>query len=195
MTASCHGWQFNSSGQCTHIPTLRQNSRIPARARVDVYPAVERYGVIFASLGDLPEAERPPIMDIAQWGQEGWGSAMQTDTEKVQIEHGHHGEKMDTQLAETTLGFEKEDRQVIENMRPHFSPRDTQSELLLPEDQIMVSYRRYLDTWEARGWRIDTDALLAKAHTRVSTVPSPGRREHRNWVLDTVPLRSAKALA
>ena len=32
----------------------------------------ERYGLIFAFLGDLPEAERPPILAVKEWGQEGW---------------------------------------------------------------------------------------------------------------------------
>lgn len=283
-----HGWQYNGSGQCVHIPTLRQGSKIPARARVDAYPVIERYGVVFAFLGDLPEDERPPIMDIAQWGQEGWsvtslvydwnasferviengldathtefvhpsaglqggfkpediraenlvetawGSAMQTDTDKVQIEHGHlgashqwtfltfkmpkfqgsfmfysfvrpidahsvrrylfnardfqHGEAMDKSLTETTLGFEKEDRPVIEAMQPQLSPRDTRSELLLPEDEVMVSYRRYLDAWQAKGWHIDMTALEKTRARKVYAVPCPSRRENRSWVMDSVPL-------
>ena len=39
---------------------------------MDAYPVVERYGLIFAFLGDLPQAERPPILAIPEWGQEGW---------------------------------------------------------------------------------------------------------------------------
>ena len=67
-----HGWQFNSAGRCTVVPSLGAESKIPQRARVDSYPTVEQYGIIFAFLGDLPEAERPPIMEIQEWGQEGW---------------------------------------------------------------------------------------------------------------------------
>ncbi|MGI9309363.1 MAG: hypothetical protein ACR2P6_08875, partial [Gammaproteobacteria bacterium] len=33
---------------------------------------VEKYGLIFAFLGDLPEHERPPIIDIPEWDQRGW---------------------------------------------------------------------------------------------------------------------------
>ena len=286
-----HGWQYAGDGRCTHIPTLRRDARIPRRARVDSYPVVERYGLVFAFLGDLPEEERPPILELKEWGQEGWsvtslvydwhasferviengldathtefvhpsaglqgsfdpdeilaerlvktdwGSAMQTDTEKVKIEHGHHGaahqwtfltfnmsgfngsfmfysfvrpidahsvtrylfnardfqhgEKMDRELSETTLSFEKEDRPVIEGMQPPFSPRDTHSELLLPEDEIMVSYRQFLDAWQARGWHIDNAAVSARQDRQVFAIPSPGRREHRNWVFDSVPLLPA----
>ena len=287
-----HGWQFNAAGQCVHIPTLRPGSSIPGRARVDSYPVEERYGMVFAFLGDLPEEERPPILEIKEWDKEGWsvtslvydwhanyerviengldathtefvhpsaglqggfdpadilderlvetdwGSAMQTDTRKVQIEHGHlgpanqwtfltfkmdgfsgsfmfysfvrpidensvmrylfnardfqHGEKMDQQLSETTLGFEKEDRPVIEGMRPHYSPRDTKSELLLPEDEIMVSYRRYLSAWQARGWHIDIERQRDRSSRKVYAVPSPGRRAHKGWVMDTVPLLASE---
>jgi phenylpropionate dioxygenase-like ring-hydroxylating dioxygenase large terminal subunit len=36
----------------------------PTRAKVDSYPTVEKYGIVFAFLGDLPEAERPPMLEI-----------------------------------------------------------------------------------------------------------------------------------
>lgn len=286
-----HGWQYNGAGQCTHIPTLRPKATIPNRARVDSYPVAERYGIVFAFLGDLPEAERPPLMKIAQWDKEGWsvtslvydwkasferviengldathtefvhpsaglqggfnpddllderlvqsdwGSAMQTDTPKVKIEHGHHGpssqwtfltfqmdqfngsfmfysfirpidahsvkrylfnardfqhgEKMDKELVETTLGFEKEDRPVIEGMRPLFSPSDFTSELLLPEDEVVVSYRKYLQKWKIKGWQIDTKTCHERRDRKVFAIPSPERRQHRNWVIDKVPMISA----
>lgn len=61
-TVQCpyHGWRFNGDGVCTHIPA-QPDLRIPAKARVDAYPVVERYGWIWAFLGDLPEVERPPL--------------------------------------------------------------------------------------------------------------------------------------
>ncbi|WP_286979122.1 aromatic ring-hydroxylating dioxygenase subunit alpha [Pseudomonas sp.] len=55
-----HGWRFGADGICTHIPAQPQ-LRIPAKARVDAYPTVERYGWIWAFLGDLPESQRPPL--------------------------------------------------------------------------------------------------------------------------------------
>ena len=56
-----HGWQFDGSGRCVHIPSLGADGNIPARAKVDSYPVIERYGIVFAFLGDLPEAERAPL--------------------------------------------------------------------------------------------------------------------------------------
>jgi len=67
-----HGWQFDGDGKCRHIPVLGESSALPARAKVDSYPVVERYGIVFAFLGDLPEAERPPPFEIEEWDQPGW---------------------------------------------------------------------------------------------------------------------------
>jgi phenylpropionate dioxygenase-like ring-hydroxylating dioxygenase large terminal subunit len=76
-----HGWQFDGDGACRKIPSLGAQARIPARARVDAYPTVEKYGLIFAFLGDIPEAERCPILPIAEYGPDGplpgWGATIQ----------------------------------------------------------------------------------------------------------------------
>jgi len=67
-----HGWQYDGSGRCRHIPALGKNGKIPVRAKVDSYPIIERYGIVFAFLGDLPENERPPLYEIPEWDKEGW---------------------------------------------------------------------------------------------------------------------------
>jgi len=78
-TVQCpyHGWEFDGDGRCRKIPSLGPNARIPGRARVDAYPVQERWGIVFAFLGDLPEAERPPLLDVAEEGQDGWRLTMQ----------------------------------------------------------------------------------------------------------------------
>jgi phenylpropionate dioxygenase-like ring-hydroxylating dioxygenase large terminal subunit len=73
-----HGWQFDGDGHCLRIPSLGPNAKIPGRTRIDAYPTVERYGLVFAFLGDLPESERPPLMEIPEWDREGWRSTMQS---------------------------------------------------------------------------------------------------------------------
>jgi phenylpropionate dioxygenase-like ring-hydroxylating dioxygenase large terminal subunit len=67
-----HGWRFDGTGRCTHIPSLGRDAALPARAKVDAYPVEERYGIVFAFLGDLPAHERCPLYDIPEWGQAGW---------------------------------------------------------------------------------------------------------------------------
>ena len=67
-----HGWEFAGDGKCTRLPTLPPGKKMPARAKVDAYPTEERYGILFAFLGDLPEEERPPIFDIAEFDDPKW---------------------------------------------------------------------------------------------------------------------------
>jgi phenylpropionate dioxygenase-like ring-hydroxylating dioxygenase large terminal subunit len=66
-----HGWQFGGDGKCKHIPTVDVKN-MPNRAKVDSYPVQEKYGIVFAFLGDASEAERPPLREVKEWGQEGW---------------------------------------------------------------------------------------------------------------------------
>ena len=72
-----HGWEFDGDGRCRKIPSLGADARIPGRARVDAYPTLERYGIVFAFLGDLPEDERPPLMEIPEYGTDGWRATYQ----------------------------------------------------------------------------------------------------------------------
>jgi phenylpropionate dioxygenase-like ring-hydroxylating dioxygenase large terminal subunit len=62
-----HGWQFNGGGNVVKIPSLPADTKIPSRARVDSYPVKEKYGWIWVFLGDLPEAERPPLPDFPEY--------------------------------------------------------------------------------------------------------------------------------
>jgi phenylpropionate dioxygenase-like ring-hydroxylating dioxygenase large terminal subunit len=68
-----HGWEFDGAGLCQRIPSNGPDQPAPGgRARVDAYPTLERYGLVFAFLGDLPESERPPIMPIPEWDDPAW---------------------------------------------------------------------------------------------------------------------------
>jgi phenylpropionate dioxygenase-like ring-hydroxylating dioxygenase large terminal subunit len=67
-----HGWEFDGSGQCQRIPSLGPNPNIPGRTRIDAYPVKEKYGMIFAFLGDLAEDERPPMMEIPEFDDPEW---------------------------------------------------------------------------------------------------------------------------
>lgn len=67
-----HGWRFDKDGKCVQIPSLGEGESPPPRAKVDSYPVQEKYDIVFAFLGDLPEEERPPLADVPEWGEEGW---------------------------------------------------------------------------------------------------------------------------
>ncbi len=118
-----HGWQFNGDGQVRKIPSLGPGSeqRIPQRGRIDAYPVEERYGLIHVFLGDLPAAERAPILEVPEYGQKGWRHtivdyAWESNYERniengldpahnefVHPTHGYSGEKDDYQVGEPTI--------------------------------------------------------------------------------------------
>jgi phenylpropionate dioxygenase-like ring-hydroxylating dioxygenase large terminal subunit len=58
-----HGWEYDADGKAVRIPANLEGRPIPKKARVDSYPVQEKYRFVWVFLGDLPEAERPPIPD------------------------------------------------------------------------------------------------------------------------------------
>ena len=296
-----HGWEFDGSGACVKIPSTN-GKKPPARAKVDSYPVCEKYGVVFAFLGDLPESERPPEPYVDEFEQEGWRvtgpivfelgayfersvengmdpvhnefvhpsqGAPAVDEERFSVDDEDWGcrfevafdELTDTESHEqvvdrgdnptdglragswhigpntlvtgihipgnnsfiqyffeapidkkrtrvyfvnarnNTLDADKddwingtfmnvatEDRNIIENLRPHGTPDTMTKEMLLPGDAAVVRYRDYLKTWENNGWRIDWSTLRQKEEDVAYAIPSPGRRESKNWIIDTIPL-------
>jgi len=53
-----HGFEYDGSGACIHIPSQRE---IPANARVQPYPVVERHGVVFIWMGEAASADPATI--------------------------------------------------------------------------------------------------------------------------------------
>ncbi len=110
-----HGWEFNGKGECVNIPSIGYGTKTPPRAKVDSYPVEEKYGIVFAFLGDLSEEERPPLLNVEEYGQEGWHAnellVLEVDynyersmengldpahNEFVHPTHGHAGKYRDT---------------------------------------------------------------------------------------------------
>jgi phenylpropionate dioxygenase-like ring-hydroxylating dioxygenase large terminal subunit len=60
-----HGLRYGAGGLCNLVPSS-PNQRVPARLKLLVYPAVERYGLIWTCLA--PEAEAAPdIPSMPHW--------------------------------------------------------------------------------------------------------------------------------
>ncbi len=300
-----HGWQYGGDGKCSHIPTFGDDMKPPARAKVDSYPTQEKYGIVFAFLGDLPEDERPPVCEIPEYDDPAWrvnqtvvfevnayyersvengldaahnefvhpaqGSPSINETLRhhpIEIEEcppwgsqflvaysesksadtkllgvsqgttragsGHHGpnalitriifsedrafaqyffeapidenrtriffvnirsfmtdEEMDQKLIDINMKIAAEDIEIIEALDPIRTPHSTTKEFLTPADKPIVRYREFLQEWEDKGWRIDLSAFRARRGDVAFAIPSPDRREHKNWVLDPMPLTPA----
>ncbi len=300
-----HGWEYDGDGKCARIPTFGDDVTPPARAKVDSYPTEEKYGIVFAFLGDLPESERPPICDVPEYDAEGWrvnhtvvfevnayyersvengldaahnefvhpaqGSPSINKTLRespLEIEDvppwgsqfmiafaenksqetkllgagegstragsAHHGpnalitriilskekafaqyffeapidenstriffvnirsfmmeDEMDQKIIDINMKIADEDIAIIESLDPVRTPHCTTKEFLTPADKPIVRYREFLQEWEDKGWRIDQEAFRAKRGDIAYAIPSPDRREHKNWVLDPMPLMPA----
>ena len=82
----------------------------------------------------------------------------------------------------------RQDIAIVEALHPIVTPETNTKEFMTPADQVIVMYRDKLKEWEARGWRIDFEALERRRLVNAFAIPSPARREHKGWVLDAVPL-------
>ncbi|MGI9291584.1 MAG: Rieske 2Fe-2S domain-containing protein [Gammaproteobacteria bacterium] len=293
-----HGWQYAGSGECTTIPS-QTKGKTPARAKIDSYPVEERYGIVFAFLGDLPEDKRPELYTIPEIGKEGWRTSIpvmnvigcymeraiengldpfhnefvhpsqgspqyiEGSMEVSEIEYGtkfmcRFGEifdkesgmdelrsdpnqlsagswyygpntlvtdirfsgtnnfiqyafeapiderntrtflvnlrncmtdpSLDDQVNQANQNVAEEDFVILENLWPIRTPDTMNHELLTEGDLILVKYREHLKEWEKQGWRIDYKKLKAADGDIAYAIPSPARRQEKNWVLDTVPL-------
>ena len=67
LTCAYHGWEFNGSGECVHIPYLPQEQKLP-RAQARSYPIQEKYNLIWIFPGDptLAASCQPP--EIPEFG-------------------------------------------------------------------------------------------------------------------------------
>jgi hypothetical protein len=99
-------------------------------------------------------------------------------------------DKHDARIEEVTMQVVHEDVAVLEGLNPVRTPSTNTKEILVPGDAAVVRYRDFLKEWDSKGWRIDFKKLKENDGDIAYAIPSPGRREGGNWVLDTVPLIS-----
>ena len=98
-------------------------------------------------------------------------------------------DEYDERIEKPTLQIVHEDVDILEKLSPVRTPTTNTKEILVPGDAVIVRYREWLAEWDANGWRIDYKALREKKGDIAFAIPSPGRREGGNWVLDTIPLQ------
>ncbi len=55
-----HGFEYDASGKCVHIPANGRGGVIPAALRLNVYPTYEAHGYIWVWWGQNPPAELEP---------------------------------------------------------------------------------------------------------------------------------------
>ena len=58
-----HGFQFDASGRCTHIPAIGQEAEIPQVFRLRTYPVVEKHSLVYVWWGES-RTEYPPLPEF-----------------------------------------------------------------------------------------------------------------------------------
>lgn len=54
-----HGWEYDETGACVHIPQLPEGRKIPTQAKAFKYSSIEKYGLIWVNFaGNEPEMFR-----------------------------------------------------------------------------------------------------------------------------------------
>lgn len=62
-----HGWQYDRSGACVHIPSLPDGSAIPSRARTETYRTRAEYGLLWVAI-------REPAQPFPTWPANAWSN-------------------------------------------------------------------------------------------------------------------------
>ena len=56
-----HGWAYDATGACVHIPQLREGRGIPGDAKIGSYPVVEKHGILWTCLDHDPAGTVPEM--------------------------------------------------------------------------------------------------------------------------------------
>jgi phenylpropionate dioxygenase-like ring-hydroxylating dioxygenase large terminal subunit len=71
LACGYHGWRYDGSGQCVHIPSLVSGQRIAKGCEVPSFPTVEQEGNVWVWVGDrAPAPAAPPV--IADFATRRW---------------------------------------------------------------------------------------------------------------------------
>jgi len=89
-----HGWRYATTGRCVAIPQLADPTRVPEKARIPGYRAIERYGLVWVALdeprwelAEAPELESPGWKVVAA-GPYAWQSDSSRQVENF-TDFGH----------------------------------------------------------------------------------------------------------
>ncbi len=107
----------------------------------------------------------------------------------VQMRNFLIGEEHNERFRERNLVVAGQDNEVLGVVNPVITPETKTNELFMPADNAIARYRERFKEWEAKGWRIDIDAVNRNRKRVAYAIPSPGRRvQPKGWILDSVPM-------
>jgi phenylpropionate dioxygenase-like ring-hydroxylating dioxygenase large terminal subunit len=97
---------------------------------------------------------------------------------------------IDKKINQRNMFIAQQDVVVLNDLAPVITPSSRTKELLMPHDGVLLKYRDKLDSFAAKGWKIDYEAInrIRAQGDVVYAIPCPARRNTKGWVLDPVPV-------
>ena len=84
--------------------------------------------------------------------------------------------------------------EILDELYPVRTPLSPTKEVLMPADKAIVAYRDWLEKFDDMGWRIDINEFNRRnGKDTAFAIPSPARRESKNWVIESIPLVKDRA--
>lgn len=142
LTCPYHGWEFDPTGNCAHIPYFPEGQKLPC-AQAKVYPVQERYGIIWVFPGDAALAEERSLPEVPEYD----------DPACFMIPIPGHFQAHFSICNENTMdvfhGY------LHENLQGWFNPELLK--LKETDDGIQADYRVYYKGWITKVLGLSTD--------------------------------------
>ena len=102
--------------------------------------------------------------------------------------------KHDCPIHARNKAIAKQDIDILQTLYPTLTPLSNTKEVLMPSDKAVVAYSEWLARFDDAGWRIDLDEFNRRnGGDTAFAIPSPARRESKNWVVESIPLVKSRS--
>ncbi|MDB5570103.1 MAG: Vanillate O-demethylase monooxygenase subunit [Hyphomicrobiales bacterium] len=126
-----HGLEFGPDGACQLVPG---ETRIPPNARVQTYPVVERYNVVWAWLGDADLADPALIPDLHWMDDPGWTPS-----------NGYHHMECDFRLVTDNLLDLSHETYIHKHTIGNAAVADSPVRALIDRERVIRAHREMPD--------------------------------------------------
>jgi len=202
LTCMYHGWQYDRTGACVHIPALPPDSSIPPKARAVVYRAEEAHGMVWVAM-DEPAQPIPPWPEYLVGGQESklffigryeWKTSAGRAAENgLDFSHFNHSHRGYLELADGPIIKPHSVRQSDYRLDYTYEDGDSRREYIV-HSPFTVFIRKIglprdsdsRQTWDRDTTPVDGTTVLAQFNspideTRTAVFAAIGRNHRWTW--------------
>jgi phenylpropionate dioxygenase-like ring-hydroxylating dioxygenase large terminal subunit len=183
LTCMYHGWQYDRTGACVHIPALPPSSSIPPKARAIVYRAEEAHGMVWVAM-DEPAQPIPPWPEYLVGGQESklffigryeWKTSAGRAAENgLDFSHFNHSHRGYLELADGPIIKPHSVRQSDYRLDYTYEDGDSRREYIVHSPFTVfirkIGLPRHLDsrqTWDRETTPVDGTTVLAQFNSPI----------------------------